>query len=350
MTLRAGVADSLSLIPDARSMMHRVGDLVVWPSITSWPGGLGFFAPLTPSNIPMRDAKRKQKSEVSIIGAGRLGTTLAVALAGRGYSIRSLVARRLQSARKAASLLDADAQVLAAKQLRSLVPADVFLITVPDDQIPDLAAALSEVRFDADRPLTALHTSGALASDVLAPLREKGWHTGSIHPLMSVSGTRDGEASLRGAFWSVEGDRSALRLGKEIVQDLGGKSFSIRSRDKPLYHAAAVMVSGNVTALFDVALEMLADCGLDRKTARSILLPLIASTVRNLETKDPAQALTGTFSRGDVATVKRHLDALKNNDVRDLYRILGNRSLQLADLDEGLARRIRKVLLTGLQD
>jgi len=278
----------------------------------------------------MRDAKRKQNSEVSIIGTGRLGTTLAVALAGQGYSIRSLVARRAQSARKAASLLDADVQVLAAKEMRALISADVFLITVPDDQIREVARELREI--DVDRKVTALHTSGALSSDVLAPLREKGWHTGSIHPLMSVSGKLDGAASLRGAFWSVEGDRSALRLGKEIVRDLGGKSFSIRSEDKPLYHAAAVMASGGVVALFDVALEMLAECGLDRKTARSILLPLIASTVRNLETKDPAQALTGTFSRGDVETVKRHIAALKNKELieaLDLYRLLGQRSLTL---------------------
>src|SRR4029079_16256682 len=154
-----------------------------------------------------------------------------------------------------------------------------------------------------------------------------GWHTGSIHPLMSVSAAHD--AALRGAFWSVERDRAALSLGKELVRDLEGKSFSIRSEDKPLYHAAAVMVSGNVVALFDVALEMLGECGLDRKTARGVLLPLIASTVRSLQTKTPEESLTGTFSRGDVETVKRHLAALKNKELAqalDLYRLLGQRS------------------------
>ena len=277
----------------------------------------------------MPDAKRKQKSEVTIIGTGRLGTTLALALAGSGYTIRSLVSRRRQSARKAARLLDADVQVLAAKQLSSLIDADLFLITVPDDQIPQVARELSEINADRKK-VTALHTSGALSSEVLAPLREKGWNTGSIHPLMSVSAVQD--ASLEGAFWSVEGDRSAVRLGKEIVRDLGGKSFAIRTEDKPLYHAAAVMVSGNVVALFDVALEMLAECGLDRKTARAVLLPLIASTVRSLQTKSPEESLTGTFSRGDVETVKRHLAALKNKELAealDLYRILGQRSLKL---------------------
>jgi predicted short-subunit dehydrogenase-like oxidoreductase (DUF2520 family) len=226
----------------------------------------------------MPDAKRKQKTTVSIIGAGRLGTALAVALHARGYSIESLVARRAQKARYAAILLGGKPQVLAAKQLPSLHRGDVFLITVPDDQIAGVAAQLSGLEFEA----TALHTSGALSADVLAPLRERGWHTGSIHPLVSVSDTN---VALDGAFWSVEGDAVALRTGKAIVRDLGGQSFSIRSEDKPLYHAAAVMVSGNVVALFDVALEMLMRCGLDRKTAHAILLPLIASTDRNFFTR-----------------------------------------------------------------
>ena len=274
----------------------------------------------------MPDSKRKEKPEVSIIGAGRLGTTLAVALAAKSYSIRSLVARRPASARKAASLLDGDVQALAVKQLDSLRPADVFLITTPDDQIAEVAAQLARLEFAKRKP-AALHTSGALSAKALAPLRERGWHTGSIHPLISVT---DAPKDVEGAFWSVEGDKAALRIGKAIVRDLGGKSFSIRSEDKPLYHAAAVMSAGNVVALFDVAIEMLVQCGLKRSEAQRILLPLIASTVRNLETKEPADALTGTFARGDVETVKLHLAALKDNKVAlELYRLLGQRSLEL---------------------
>jgi predicted short-subunit dehydrogenase-like oxidoreductase (DUF2520 family) len=295
----------------------------------------------------MPDAKRKQKPEISIIGAGRLGTALAVALAGKGYAIRSVVARRVQTARRTAGflgpLLDSDVQVLGAKQLRSLRAADVFLITTPDDQIDRVAAELSRLPFP---EAIALHTSGALSAETLAPLREKGWHTGSIHPLVSVSDTAKGDATLAGAFWSVEGDRAALRVAKTIVRDLGGKSFSIRSEDKPLYHAAAVMASGNVVALFDVALEMLGQCGLTRKTAQSILLPLVASTVRNLESNDPAQALTGTFARGDLETVKRHLAALNRDELADaleLYRLLGKRSLKLTKKHPQITQILKSV-------
>ena len=293
----------------------------------------------------MPDPKRKEKPEVSIIGAGRLGTTLAVALAAKGYYVRSLVARRRASARKAASLLDGDVQALAVKQLDSLRLADVFLITTPDDQIASVAAQLARIDATKRKPV-ALHTSGALSAEALAPLRDRGWHTGSIHPLLSVSDAPKDVAMLEGTFWSVEGDKAALRVAKAIVRDLGGRSFSIRSEDKPLYHAAAVMSAGNVVALFDVAIEMLVQCGLKRSEAQKILLPLIASTVRNLETKEPADALTGTFARGDVETVKLHLASLKRHKLAnalELYRLLGKRSLKLTK-DH---RHITQILKSG---
>jgi len=287
----------------------------------------------------MPDTKRKQKPTVSIIGAGRLGTTLAVALSRKGYSIESLVARHAQTARKAAGLLNGDTQALAAKQFNLLKPADLFLIATPDDQVASVAAELAKL--DLDRKPAALHTSGALSAEVLSPLRKKGWSTGSIHPLVSV--TDGGRAELRGTFWSLEGDKEASRIGKAIVDDLGGESFSIRSEDKPLYHAAAVMSAGNVVALFDVAIEMLVRCGLSRKTARGILQPLIASTVQNLETRDPVDALTGTFARGDIETVKLHIAALekrKLSDATELYRLLGRRSLKLAKKKQPQISRI----------
>ena len=305
----------------------------------------------------MPGRKRKEKPQVAIIGAGRLGTALAVALAAKDYSIRALVARRIERARKAATLVakagiavgkpatsvgkpatrsDAEVSALAANQIGLLPQADLVLISVPDDQIAAVAARLTRHNFDPNP--VALHTSGALSSEVLAPLRAQGWSVGSFHPLISVP---DAKARIDGAFWSVEGDARAARLARKLVRDLGGTSFSIRTAEKPLYHAAAVMTSGNVTALFDVALEMLVASGLTRKTARQVLQPLLVSTVNNLQTKDPSEALTGTFSRGDVETVQRHLAALKQHklaDALELYCRLGKRSLKLAKKQAGITR------------
>ncbi|HKR10579.1 MAG TPA: Rossmann-like and DUF2520 domain-containing protein [Pyrinomonadaceae bacterium] len=288
------------------------------------------------------------KPEVSIIGTGRLGTALALALAEQGYSIGALVARRREKARRAAARLDVPSRVLALKELVDRPPFGLLLISTPDDQIPRVTEALAKMDWDKDgSKCIVLHTSGALSSDVLAPLRKTGWSVGSLHPLVSVSEPRAGARLLHGAFWCVEGDKRAVRLARSLVRDLDGKSFSISSENKPLYHAAAVMASGNVTALFDVALELLGQCGLNPKQAQEALMPLLASAVRNLENLNPSQALTGTFARGDVETVKRHLQVLKSNKFAlEIYRLLGLRSLDLAAsrLDPAVVKQIRRLI------
>lgn len=283
----------------------------------------------------------KPKPEVSIVGTGRLGTALAIALAREGYTIRALVTRR------SAAFLKGSSRIMAVKELADLPAPELLLIATPDDQIAKVAQTLAKLDWDTDWVKTVLHTSGALSASVLTPLREKEWSTGSLHPLVSVSEPKAGARLLKGAFWSVEGDKRAARLARTIVRDLDGKSFSISSENKPLYHAAAVMASGNVTALFEVAIEMLTACGLTRRQAQTALLPLLASAVRNLEELDPAHALTGTFARGDLQTVKRHLASLKNHEAAlEVYRLLGRRSLDLAAsrLDPLVVKRIKRLI------
>jgi predicted short-subunit dehydrogenase-like oxidoreductase (DUF2520 family) len=179
----------------------------------------------------------------------------------------------------------------------------------------------------------ALHTSGALASDVLQPMRTSGFATGSLHPLVSISESHSGAELLAHGFFSVEGDPAAVRVGRSSVSDIGGESFTIDTRRKALYHAAALTASPHLTALFDIALEMMGACGLSRRQAQKVLLPLVKSTVANLEIQDPARALTGTFRRGDVSTVQMHLSALKAANLPqalDAYVLLGQRSISMA--------------------
>lgn len=284
--------------------------------------------------MPTAPKKRKQKLTVSVIGAGRLGTALARALFLSGYEIEAVLARRLSSARRAAALLGTSTQALAANQLPSLPKSKIVFISTPDDDILDIATALANVQGTSARGRTVLHTSGALSSsDVLSPVAAKGFHTGSLHPLVSVSDSLSGADKLVGAFFCVEGDAAAGRVAQLIVRDLKGKSFHLASNNKPLYHAAAVMASGHMVALFSIATEMLTQAGLNPKTARRVLLSLLESTVENLSASEPARALTGTFARGDLATVKRHLAALSGKELTEAlasYKLLGKRSLELA--------------------
>ena len=299
--------------------------------------------------MPHSTRKRKSKPSVSIVGSGRLGTALALALSGAGYSIDVMVARRRANARKAAALIDSRASALGVGDLKLLPPSKVIFIATPDDEIGNVSEKLASLTKTV-KGRFVLHTSGALSSDVLAPLAAAGFHVGSLHPLVSVSDPRSGSASLSGAFYCVEGDPSAVRAAQTIVRDLKGQSFAVPRGSKPLYHAAAVMASGHVVALYDLAVEMLMQCGLERPKARRVLMPLIESTVNNLAITDPARAMTGTFARGDLATVLRHLQSLSkagSAQALEAYRTLGVHALDLMQRNGAEARvasEIRKVL------
>jgi len=283
--------------------------------------------------MPAKAAKRKPT--VSIVGAGRLGTALARALAHNGYTIEAVVARRKPSARRAAALVGTRPLALTHAELDRVPPSDIIFITTADDAIVETSARLAAVfaRRKGSGARTALHASGALSSEVLHALSDAGFATGSMHPLVSVSDAAQGAESFASAFFCVEGEPRAARAARKIVRALGGHSFSISANDKALYHAAAVMASGHMTALFDVAEEMLARCGLAERRARAVLLPLLRSTLENLYASDPAGALTGTFARADTKTVRRHLAALRSQKMTDAlaaYVMLGRRSLLLA--------------------
>jgi predicted short-subunit dehydrogenase-like oxidoreductase (DUF2520 family) len=285
-----------------------------------------------------------RRPSVLIVGAGRLGTAMGLALKAKGYVIDVVVTRRPVTARQAARAFGSGTLALSAPQLLQfsarlqdrLDRCSLVLIATPDDSIARIAEQLVGI-FNSKSTRSprriALHTSGALSADVLRPLRSAGFATGSLHPLISISDSRSGSEALARAFFSVEGDPKAIRVASSLVRALGGRSFRIESRRKALYHAAAVTAAPNMTALFDIALEMLGHCGLSPQRARQVLLPLAESTLANLARQDPAQALTGTFKRGDVFTVEKHLAALESANLPQAlaaYVLLGQRSLSLA--------------------
>ena len=278
-------------------------------------------------------APPRRAAGVVIVGAGRLGTALARALDACGYDVRALVARSAASARRARARSGVEAQALSIARLEELPPSDILFITTPDDAVAETAERLAARGREPLRAGVALHTSGALSSAALAPLAASGYSVGSMHPLASVVEPKSGAESLRRAFYCVEGDARAVRAARRIVRDLGGRSFSINTKDKALYHAAAVLTAGHTVALFDIAVRLLARCGLSGAEAQRVLLPLLGSSLDNLAREPPERALTGTFARGDAATVRKHLAALRDTGAADAllaYALLGGRSLRLA--------------------
>lgn len=267
---------------------------------------------------------------ISIIGVGRLGGALAIALSAKNYEIEKLIFRSPADLSPIVKELKSKPLICNLTETKD-IDSEIILITTQDAEIENVALQL-ENKIKPDTII--LHTSGALSAEVLNGLREKGCKTGSFHPLVSISDSVIGATRFKNAYFCVEGDTEAIQTAEKIVEDLGGKSFSIETKFKTLYHASAVTACGHLVALIDVALEMLTKCGLNAETSRQILLPLIKSTVENLETQTTAQALTGTFARADVKTYENHLVSLKENvspEAQEIYLLLGERSADLAE-------------------
>lgn len=279
---------------------------------------------------------------ISIIGVGRVGGALAIALTDAGYDLQSLIHRGNATADRIAARLAPSTQALPDTPFPP-VNSEIVLITTADPDIAHVANVLAE---NLDHRPVILHTSGSLSSEVLVELADLGCSTGSMHPLVSISDPVSGSGAFRDVYFCVEGSASAGSTAREIVAALGGRVFAVESKLKSLYHAAAVMASGHFTALIDAAIEMLTECGIEKEEAQRILVPLIDSTAVNLKTQTPGRALTGTFARADVETFYRHLTSMTANspdDIRTIYLILAERSLKLAAANGANTSDIQKI-------
>ena len=283
---------------------------------------------------------------ISIIGPGRLGGALALALDANGWNVESLVYR--SDAGRASDIRDAMVssrpRLIGGREMDK-IESPLILIAAPDPEIEGIAEGLVT---SLEHSPIVLHTSGSLSSGVLSPLRSRGSAVGSMHPLVSVSDAFLGAARFAKSYFCVEGDETAAAAGISVARSLGAEPFSIATDCKPLYHAAAVTASGHVVTVIDAAIELLSACGLDETAAREILMPLVQSTVENLRTQTTSRALTGTFARGDAAALDRHIAAMSTDALRDaaaIYLAVAERSIAIAErqgIDAGRAAEMRE--------
>ena len=254
-----------------------------------------------------------RKPRIAIVGAGNLGTALALSLRRAGYSIEAVFARSRASLRKAQKLVKRISAAVFAAPPRA-IRADVVWFCVPDAEIGRAAQAFSGAAAWQGR--VALHSSGALASDELKALRRQGAKVASVHPMMtfvpgsSVLGSSF-EESLTGVPFAIEGDAKAVRVARRIVRDVGGQPYAIRKKDKAAYHAWGTFASPLLVALLRTAEQVAAMAGTPRREARRRMIPILRQTLTNYVTFNAAGAFSGPIIRGDVDTVKQHLRVLK---------------------------------------
>jgi predicted short-subunit dehydrogenase-like oxidoreductase (DUF2520 family) len=261
---------------------------------------------------------------ISIIGTGRVGQTIAKRLRKLGWQIGAVVTRSRRSARAAVRAIGAGTPHAALTP--EALDADVILLSVPDDVLENVAQTLAKIA-DMRRPKKSpakivLHTSGALDHRVLAPLARRGASTGSMHPMQTFSGRAT--PRLEGVIFSIEGAPAARAAAQKIARSFGGTPVIISASDKPAYHASGTIVAGHALALVESATQTLMEIGFTRARANQALLPLIRQMLDNYESLGPRAAWTGPLSRGDYATISKHVKALRRfpSEFQDAYAAL----------------------------
>jgi len=281
---------------------------------------------------------------VGIIGPGRAGVGLALALVQAGYTVR------LHGRRKKAVPKPLELTVGAADEPPAWVAqAGVLIVAVRDDAISPLAEALARAEaVRADQ--VVLHLSGVLGQEALAPLVPSRAALGSLHPLQTISDPERAPARLKGTWAAVEGMPRAVQAAEGLAQELGMRPFRLSGKQKAIYHAGAVFASNYFVVVEAVAQRLLRHAGLSDADAWQALRPLVEGTFENLSRQEPKDALTGPVARGDEETIRSHLKSLTRDDAL-LYRALGRAALELAEkggMDVETATRVARALATDL--
>ena len=272
----------------------------------------------------MRPQKAKKRSsrqpDFAIAGTGQLARVLVHALHDAGYKIREIVSRDLPDSKaralKLARKVKARARVFADAQF----DASVIWFCIPDDYIPRHAVAIAQAKPDWNGQI-AVHSSGALSSRELAVFRRAGGVVASAHPLMSF--VPNSPATLKDVPIALEGDEKAVAVLTQVFERMRASVFKIDEARKAAYHAFGSFASPLLIAYLtqmEVAGQL---AGLDRKDARERAAAILRQTLINYIQQGPEEGFSGPLRRGDVGTIRKHLQVLEQDPkLADFYREL----------------------------
>lgn len=281
--------------------------------------------------------------EVGVLGAGRVGAVLGAALARAGHRVVATSAVSTASRERAAALLPGVPVVAA-----HLVPAraDLLLLTVPDDALPDLVAGLASTGALRRGQLVA-HTSGRHGLEVLEPAARVGALPLALHPVLPFSGTDVDLARLPGASFGVTSAEPLKPVAEALVLEMGGEPVWVPEDRRALWHAALAHGANHLTTLVNTSVDLLREAGAEQPSR--VLAPLLGAALDGA-LREGDGALTGPVARGDAGTVRAHLEVLAAvaPDVLPSYvamaRLTADRALASGQLDAARAGELLAVL------
>lgn len=259
-----------------------------------------------------------------IIGAGIVGTAIAIRLEQAGHRLMGIHTRSKTSYDRFCQYLHWEKQPIE----EWIKEAEVVFITTQDGIIRSVAEELSRRKLFKPGQLW-IHCSGSMSSRALQVDKSLPVEYLSLHPLQAFAGIDQAVELLRGTHFGIEGD--AEEVGLEIVAQLGGIPHRLDPGKKPLYHAGAVIASNYLVTLAGLAVRLFEQAGIAKEEALESLIPLMEGTLKNLQQVGLPKALTGPIARGDLEVVQSHLGQMPVK-IEPVYRALGLYTLEIGQM------------------
>ncbi len=286
---------------------------------------------------------------IGFVGAGVLGSGLALALSAAGWRVTAIASRTHSSAERAASLIEGCATMDTAQQVADT--CDLVFITTPDSVIAEVSRSLT---WRQDQGV--VHCCGAASIELLDDAARTGAAVGAMHPFQTfaaIDGPKQAAQRLNGVTFAISGTGWLAEFLPELATSLGGRGIEIPDGMRPLYHASAVLSCGYLSTLMYAAVGLWTSMGFTEEDGVKAATPLARATIDAIEKVGPTNAVTGPVVRGDAETVAAHLELLSQHAAHllPLYRQLTESSFPLAEakgISEPQLEQLRRTI--GLSD
>jgi predicted short-subunit dehydrogenase-like oxidoreductase (DUF2520 family) len=254
----------------------------------------------------------KPFSKIAIIGAGNVATHLGFALLKAGQPVHCIYNRGKEKGMALASLLDVEY----INDLALLNLHDLIILAVSDDAISVIANQLKE------SSALVVHTSGTIP---LSSLSVIGSNIGVFYPLQTFSKQHEVDFNTIPICIHSTTEKYCRQL-YSLAGQISNSVHIINDDQRRLIHIAAVLVNNFSNYLYIKAFDFLTGNNLPVE----LLSPLIIETALKIKDIPPLEAQTGPAKRGDLETITKHLELLKNdNELSELYKMITNRILSI---------------------
>lgn len=288
--------------------------------------------------------------KIAIIGAGKIAYSITSALCEINLSPEIVISKNISSAKSLAKKFQikyysSDYFSLQENISNRNINPIIFILSVPDSEIKNVSNELSKLNLDFQN-LCFIHLSGTINISALNSLKRKGANVGSFH-IMQTFPTKD-IVNIKNCYVGIESSNEKTeKILFSLAKELKLKPFIINSEGKIYYHLAGVFASNFLINNLYQSNLLYTKAGIKNINHNDLILPLIKTTLSNIEKKDIINSLSGPIERGDVETINNHIKALKklsNNNSQNnflLFSYLTN-SLHLLKITKKKYKNLNK--------